>query len=285
MAAVGVQHHHAHIAACLADNGLPAGERVIGVAMDGTGYGSDGGVWGGEFFDGSVQSGFVRHAHLAYVPLVGGEAAIRQPWRMALSHLLSRYGEQAVLDLPLDVVRVAGERNVRLVAQMARAGLNAPPTSSAGRLFDAVAALLQLPGSAESTYEGQAAIELELAAGSPANRGYPFQMREEGGAHVVRTGDIIAAVVVDILSGADPADISSRFHRTVAEIILAGCRLIRDAQGTGSVALSGGTFQNMLLLHQTISLLEEAGFTTFIHHRVPTNDGGLALGQVALANR
>ncbi len=165
--AVGVQHHHAHVASCLADNERPDEERVIGVALDGTGYGTDGAVWGGEFFEGSLQEGFVRRAHLEYAPLPGGSAAIRQPWRMALARLVTLYGEEETLKLPLAVVREAGERNVRLVARLVEHGLNTPPTSSAGRLFDAVAALVGVPGSGRATYEGQAAIELELAAQRP----------------------------------------------------------------------------------------------------------------------
>ncbi|MDQ3362381.1 MAG: carbamoyltransferase HypF, partial [Actinomycetota bacterium] len=175
--AVGIQHHHAHIASCLADNERPEGERVIGVALDGTGYGTDGAVWGGEFFEGSLEGGFLRRAHLEYAPLPGGAAAIRQPWRMALAQLITLYGEEETLKLALPVVREAGERNVQLIARLVEHGLNTPPTSSAGRLFDAVAALVGVPGSGHATYEGQAAIELELAAHGPVSRGYPFRLR------------------------------------------------------------------------------------------------------------
>jgi hydrogenase maturation protein HypF len=279
---VGVQHHHAHIASCLADNRLPATERVIGVAMDGTGYGLDGAIWGGEVFDGNVAAGFTRRAHLAYVPLPGGEAAIRDPWRMAISHLLTLYPEEELLQLPLGVVRSAGDRAIRTLAQMARSGLNSPPTSSAGRLFDAVAALLQLPGTTRTTYEGQAAVELELAAAGPTDRVYPFRLRDVDGTRVVETHGIVAAVVEDILAGCSVPDIASCFHRTVAEVVVATCRLLREDGCPPSVALSGGTFQNMLLLRQTVALLSAAGFTVHTHRRVPTNDGGIALGQVVL---
>jgi hydrogenase maturation protein HypF len=284
MSAVGVQHHHAHVAGCLADNERPSEERVIGVALDGTGYGADGAVWGGEFFEGSVAEGFVRRAHLEYAPLPGGSAAIKQPWRMAISHLIALYGEEATLRLPLPAVRGAGERNVRLVARLVEHGLNAPPTSSAGRLFDAVAALVGVPGSARATYEGQAAIELELAADGPTDRAYPFRLRPEGDGWTVASGDMVRGVVEDLLGGSSRSTVSSRFHRTVAEMVSAVCERLREERGVGAVALSGGTFQNMLLLHQTIELLEEKEFVVYKHRRVPANDGGLALGQAVLAD-
>jgi hydrogenase maturation protein HypF len=283
--ALGVQHHHAHIASCLADNERPARERVIGVALDGTGYGTDGAVWGGEFFDGSMDSGFVRRAHLEYAPMPGGAAAIREPWRMAIAQLISLYGEEEVLRLPLGAVRRSGERNVRLIARLVEHGLNTPPTSSAGRLFDAVAALVGVPGSRRTTYEGQAAVELELTAGAPVRRGYPFRLlpKEEG--WVVETRGIVAEVVVDLLAGREIGEISSRFHRTVAEMVVAGCREIREAGGVSTVALSGGTFQNLLLMGQVVELLTGKGFTVYRHRRVPANDGGLSLGQAVLADR
>jgi hydrogenase maturation protein HypF len=283
--AVGVQHHHAHVAACLADNERPSDERVIGVALDGTGYGSDGAVWGGEFLEGSVAEGFVRRAHLEYGPLPGGATAIRQPWRMALAHLITLYGEEEASKLPLAVVREAGEPNVRLVARLVERRLNTPPTSSAGRLFDAVAALVGVPGSRRTTYEGQAAVELELAAEGPASRGYPFGLRPEGDGWVVETRGIIGGVVEDLLAGRSAGAASSKFHRTMAEVVVAGCEQIREAGGVGAVALSGGTFQNLLLTEQVLELLTGKGFKAYRHRRVPANDGGLALGQAVLANR
>ncbi len=282
--AVGVQHHHAHIASCLADNERPDEERVIGVALDGTGYGTDGAVWGGEFLDGSIESGFVRRAHLEYAPMPGGAAAIREPWRMAIALLISLYGEEEVSKLPLAVVRQSGERNVQLITRLVEHSLNTPPTSSAGRLFDAVAALVGVPGSRRTTYEGQAAVELELAAGGPAASRYPFRLRQDDEGWVAETQGIVAGVVDDLLVGRGIGEISSRFHRTVAEMVVAGCEEIRGARGVSAVALSGGTFQNVLLLRQVLKLFEERGFTVYRHRRVPANDGGLALGQAVLAN-
>ena len=283
--AVGVQHHHAHIASCLADNERPSEERVIGVALDGTGYGTDGAVWGGELLEGSIQEGFVRRAHLEYVPMPGGGAAIRQPWRMALAQLVSLYGEEETLKLPLAVVRRSGERNVRLIARLVEHELNTPPTSSAGRLFDAVAALAGVPGTQRATYEGQAAVELELAAEAPASRGYPFRLRPEGEGWVVETRGIIDGVIEDLLAGREIGELSSTFHRTVAEAVVAGCEEIREVGGVNAVALTGGTFQNLLLMEQVLELLAGKGFTVYRHRRVPANDGGLALGQAVLANR
>jgi hydrogenase maturation protein HypF len=283
--AVGVQHHEAHVASCLADNERPAEERAIGVALDGTGYGTDGAVWGGEFFGGSLLEGFTRRAHLEYAPLPGGSAAIRQPWRMALAHLIMRYGEKGTLALPLEAVRKAGERNVRLIARLAEHKLNTPPTSSAGRLFDAVAALVGAPGAQHTTYEGQAAIELELIANGPTNRSYPVRLRHRADGWIVETREIIAAVVEDLLAGRSSAEIAATFHRTMAQIVARACKEIRESDGLNTVALSGGTFQNTLLLHQATALLEEKEFVVYTHRRVPANDGGLALGQAVLADR
>jgi hydrogenase maturation protein HypF len=283
--AVGVQHHEAHVASCLADNERPAEECVIGVALDGTGFGTDGTVWGGEFFEGSLEEGFTRRAHLEYAPMPGSSAAIRQPWRMALAELITLYGEEETLKLPLAAVREAGERNVRLIARLVEHKLNTPPTSSAGRLFDAVAALVGVPGSQRTTYEGQAAIELELTANGPTKRSYPIRLRPEADGWIVETRQVIAAVVEDLLSGCPASDMSATFHRTMAQTVAKVCKEIRESNDVNTIALSGGTFQNMLLLTQTTNLLKENGFMVHTHQRVPANDGGLALGQAILAER
>ncbi|HEX8919013.1 MAG TPA: carbamoyltransferase HypF [Chloroflexota bacterium] len=284
MPAVGIQHHEAHIASCLADNQRPKEERAIGVAFDGTGYGTDGTIWGGEFFEGSVRDGFTRRAHLDTVPLPGGEAAIREPWRMALAYLLRLYKPDEILDLPLPIVQAAGDRNVRLIAQLINGGVNAPLTSSCGRLFDAVAALAGVPALLRATYEGQAAIELELASKGTARDGYGFQLSTDGQSCVVETREIIRGVVTDMLSGSSASRISERFHRTMADIVCAVCLRIRQEGGPRAVALSGGTWQNMVLLQQTMARLDVEGFAVYIHRRVPTNDGGLSLGQAVLAD-
>jgi hydrogenase maturation protein HypF len=319
LSAIGVQHHHAHIASCLADNERPIGERVIGVALDGTGYGTDGTIWGGEFFAGSIQAGFARRAHLALVPLPGGEAAIRQPWRIAVGQLIALYGEAETLALPLAPVQEAGVRQVRLIARMLEGNINTPRTSSAGRLFDLVGALVGVPGTQRTTYEGQAAIELELVAQGatclpqipeasaastldcmrpqspptlPCDRSrgcvsvdaYPFRLRPEGDGWVVETEGIVTGVVEDLLQTSSAGLIAARFHRTMADIVATCCVRIREASGIGAVALSGGTFQNMLLLRLVMDMLTRHGFMVHRHRRVPANDGGLALGQAVLAD-
>jgi hydrogenase maturation protein HypF len=268
---VGVQHHHAHIASCLADNGVD--ERVIGVAFDGLGLGTDRTAWGGEVLLADLE-GFTRAAHLQAVPLPGGDAAARQPWRMAASHLDAAYGA----DLPggLDVVRRQGERWQQVVS-LARSGSNAPLTTSAGRLFDAVSALLGVRDAV--TYEGQAAIELEDVA-DPLERGsYPVPL--EGG--VLRTDALVRSLVEDLRRGTGVPVLAARFHNALADAVVTVCERLRDEHGLGTVALSGGVFQNGLLLTRCLDGLEGSGFRVLTHRQVPPNDGGISLGQVAVA--
>ena len=273
---VGVQHHHAHIASCLADNGWPPDSgRVIGVAFDGTGYGADGTLWGGEFLIADYAD-FGRAGHLAPVPLPGGQAAIRQPWRMAAAYL-----EAAGLDAEhLDVARRHSGQWPAVVA-MARKGLNAPLTSSAGRLFDAVAALLGVRDAIN--YEGQAAIELEQRA-DPAERG-AYRAGIDGEAPFrVHGADLIRAAAADLAAGGvPPAVIAARFHNGVAAAVEAACLRLRERHGLTAVALSGGVFQNLLLLNQVVTRLESREFTVLTHSRVPCNDGGISLGQAVIA--
>ncbi|HEY0359764.1 MAG TPA: carbamoyltransferase HypF, partial [Mycobacteriales bacterium] len=274
---LGVQHHHAHIASCLADNG-EAGP-VIGVAFDGLGLGTDGTIWGGEFLVADL-TGFARHGHLAPVPLPGGTAAITQPWRMAAAHLDAAF-DGAVPD-DLAVVR-RNSAQWATVLSVAHAGVNSPLTSSAGRLFDAVAAILGVRD--RINYEGQAAVELEQLADRSTVDGYPARLTAAPGAapFVVQAGDLVRAVVEDRAAGTAVPTVAARFHRGVAGVIAAGAERIRSATGLDTVALSGGVFQNLLLLGATVDLLTERGFRVLTHHRVPTNDGGLSLGQAAVA--
>jgi hydrogenase maturation protein HypF len=275
MIPIGVQHHHAHIAACMAEHSLDRDGRVIGVAFDGTGYGSDGAIWGGEFLVAGYRD-FERLFHLAYVPLPGGNAAIRKPARMALAHLLAAGVDLEDGMAPLRALS-ASERTA--VAHQARTGLNAPPTSSMGRLFDAVAAIAG--ARQEVNYEGQAAIELEALADPAEERSYGFEIREAE----VSSGQVIHEIVEDCRAGASPATISARFHNAVAEMIERTCRRIRDACGLKDVALSGGVFQNVTLLAKTVDRLERAGFDVRVHRLVPPNDGGVALGQAVIGSQ
>ncbi|WP_187365884.1 carbamoyltransferase HypF [Trebonia kvetii] len=269
---VGVQHHHAHIASCLADNG--ADGPVIGVAFDGTGYGTDGTIWGGEFLIADV-AGFARGGHLATVRMPGGAAAIRQPWRMAAAHL-----HEAGLDVAgLGVVRRNAARWDAIVS-MVRRQVNAPLTSSAGRLFDAIAAILDVRD--EISYEGQAAIELEQRA-DPAEGGAYRAGIESGAPFRANGSDLIAAAVGDLMAGVPTELIAARFHHGMAILILDGCVLLRERHGLNTVALSGGVFQNLLLLGSTVTRLEAHGFTVLTHSRVPCNDAGISLGQAVVA--
>ena len=268
----GVQHHHAHIASCLADNGVAghwAGGPVIGVAFDGTGYGTDGTIWGGEFLAADLAT-FERGGHLAPVPMPGGAAAIRQPWRMAAAYLGAA---------DLDVARRNAERWPMVVA-MARRGVNSPLTSSAGRLFDAAAAVLGVRDAIN--YEGQAAVELEQLADPAETGAYPAAL-EAGEPFRVRGADLLHGIIDDLTSGVPAPVIAARFHHGVAALIEAGCLAMRDRYGLGTVALSGGVFQNLLLLHATVSRLEARGFRVLVHSRVPCNDGGISLGQAVVA--
>ncbi len=275
---VGVQHHHAHVAACLAEHGRAG--PVLGVAFDGLGYGTDGTLWGGEFLVADLTS-FRRAAHLLPVPMPGGEQAIRQPWRMAAVWLRASFGERlgdAALDLPARV----GERRWRACLRLAETGLNAPLTSSMGRLFDAVAALAGLR--CEVTYEAQAAIELEMAADPEEGGAYPFAVAGgPGETLVVDPTPCVRAAVADLLQGFGAATVSARFHRGVASMVVEVLERLRGATGLATAALSGGVFQNRLLVETVVPELREAGFEVLLHRRVPPNDGGVCLGQAAVA--
>jgi hydrogenase maturation protein HypF len=268
--AIGVQHHHAHIASCLADNGVD--ETVIGVAYDGTGFGTDGTIWGGEFLVADL-AGFERAGHLAPVPLPGGTAAIRQPWRMAVAYLDAAYGD----DLPdLPVLRRHADTWPAIVA-MGRRSVNAPPTSSAGRLFDAVAALLDIRD--DVNYEGQAAIELEQRADPGETVAYAAAVR----AGTIHSADLIRSVVEDLHAGTPASVIAARFHNGLVAATARMCTDIRSTSGLTTVALSGGVFQNTPLTERLTDALERAGFRVLTHERVPPNDGGISLGQAAIA--
>ena len=274
---VPVQHHHAHVVSCMAENGVS--EEVIGVALDGTGYGTDGHIWGGEFLLADYRR-FHRLGHLKYVPLPGGDAAIRRPYRMAVSHLLSAFGEEA-LDLPLELWEQIEAAELALVRRMMGAKVNCPLTSSCGRLFDAVSALLGVRGVVN--YEGQAAIELEMLAAEGVDEVYDWS-RLSSYPIIVDPAPVLGGVVSDLGRGMDRAVISAKFHNTIADIIVGVSQVARERTGINRVALSGGVFQNMYLLGRTLDGLDRQGFEALIHHRVPTNDGGIALGQAVIAN-
>ena len=280
---VAVQHHHAHIASCMAENGLEG--RVIGVAFDGTGYGEDGRIWGGEFLVCDYAE-YQRVAHLAYVPLPGGEVAIRRPYRMALSHLHHAYGS---LDLDLPLLRRMDPIELRVIEHQIETGLNSPLTSSMGRLFDAVSALIGVRD--VINYEAQAAIELEMMAAEDVEEGYTFSLppipsplSSAPYPLILDPAPVIRAIVADLRAGVEASVISARFHNGVAGMIAAVCKVIREREGLNRVVLSGGVFQNVYLLSRALKRLREEDFEVFIHHQVPTNDGGVSLGQALVAN-
>jgi hydrogenase maturation protein HypF len=274
---VGVQHHHAHIASCMAENHLSG--KVIGVAFDGTGYGTDAKIWGGEFLV-ADYAGFERHAHLRYVPMAGGDAAVRQPWRMALSYLRDTFGENS-LPPGLRFLQSVPEKQVDLVNAMLARGINSVETSSCGRLFDAVSSLINLRQ--EVNFEGQAAIELEMIAQANLAQRYPFLV-DEGEPAQVDMRPMIENIVQD-LSRAKPAGyIAACFHNTVVAAIVKVCRSIRKRDQLKRVCLSGGTFQNEYLLGRAVEGLRRDGFEVFLHTLVPPNDGGISLGQAVIAN-
>jgi hydrogenase maturation protein HypF len=275
---IGVQHHHAHIASCMAENRLA--ERVIGIALDGTGYGTDGCVWGGEVLFADYLD-FERAAHFSYVPMPGGAAAIREPWRMAASYLRHAFGPE-MFRLTIPFVEQIPAAKLRTIFQMAERGVNSPVTSSCGRLFDGVAALIGLRH--EVNYEAQAAIELEACRDeSAAEQPYSFALREEGGVLQLDPAPVIRAIVEDLLRGSAPGQISQRFHDGLACSFAGVARRLRERTGLNNVCLSGGTFQNVYLSGELERLLAGDGFRVFTHSQVPAGDGGLSLGQAVVA--
>jgi hydrogenase maturation protein HypF len=280
---ISVQHHHAHIASCLADNHHPEERPVIGVALDGTGFGDDRAIWGGEFFIADYQ-GYHRAYHLDYFPLPGGDQAIREPWRIALAalyafnldwepdlppvqHARHRPFAQARVD-PLETLQHQLDHQVNTV-----------PTSSMGRLFDAVSALLGIRQ--EITYEAQAAIELEALADPEEDAWYNFQADGNG----ISPAPLLQALLEDRKKDRSIARIAARFHNSLAKMVVETCQVLREQYDLNEVALSGGVWQNLTLLEKTLPQLRQADFIVYTHKDVPANDGGLALGQAVIAHQ
>lgn len=277
---VAVQHHHAHIASCLADNGKEG--PVIGVTFDGTGYGTDGHIWGGEFLVADYK-GFRRAGQLQYLPLPGGALAIKKPYRTALGYILSLLGEGALDNRPGFPGKIdADERE--LVCRQVKSNFNSPLTSSMGRLFDAVSAMAGICSTID--YEAQAAIGIEMAAyDAPGEEGsYPFSLIGGDGYSTIMLHGLVAAILDDLWKGcALHSTVAMKFHNTVAAMTRDVCVKIRGESGLNSVALSGGCFQNRLLLARVTDLLDKSGFDVLTHKDVPANDGGISLGQAVIA--
>ncbi len=269
---IGVQHHFAHALSCMAEYGLA--EPLLAVIMDGTGYGEDGTIWGCEFL--SINGTHYRRlGHLRYIPLPGGEKAIKEPWRVAASYLDRIYGSDWLsFDLPISKKIDHNEWN--LLKRGLKLRYNSPQCSSAGRLFDAVSAILGIRHTIN--YEGQAAIELEQLASSD-NRVYPYKITNVEEKSVIDPDPLIEAIVEDVFKGEDIQSISGRFHLTLAQIIIEMAVKMRDLTSYSDVILSGGVFQNHFLLELTCQKMEERGFKAYINRKVPANDGGISLGQ------
>ena len=292
---IPIQHHHAHIVSCLADNGVD-NHKVIGVAFDGTGYGEDGNIWGGEFLIADYAD-FERKAHLKYLPLPGAEQAIKEPWRMAATYLYETYGE-GFLRLNLDFTSRLNKSRWAVLEKMIKRRINSPLTSSMGRLFDAVSSLLGLRD--EITYEGQAAMELEMAIKSVQSskfkvKSYKYGIEQEKKFFIIKPKEIIMGIVEDLKHSVPVGAISFKFHNTIVEMIVETCMKIRSDfnqnyklrtmnSELNEVALSGGVFQNIFLLDRTFNRLIKEGFKVYLHRQVPTNDGGISLGQAVIAN-
>ena len=278
---VGVQHHHAHLAAALAERGEPA---AVGAIFDGAGHGTDGTIWGGEILYGGLD-GFDRVGKLFPVRLPGGTQAIRQPWRMACAWLIAaRHGGADGAEPPPIPRRMRGdvaEVAWRQVAELVRSGMASPMTTSMGRLFDAVSALCGLRQ--RVNFEGQAAIDLEAAC-DPGERGrYPVGLEPDGATLVIDPRETIRAVADDMEAGADPGVVASRFHTTMAGVTVEACSRAARSHGTDRVVLSGGVFQNRRLLEDVVAGLRSAGLHALVPERLPVNDGGISYGQAAVA--
>ena len=275
---VGVQHHHAHIAACMAENRIDG--RVIGLSLDGTGYGTDGQIWGGEALLADYAS-FKRAAHFAYTALPGGVAAIREPWRMAVSYLAQTFGENFLaLDIPF--VRQLKCDKAELILHMIAQRVNSPMSSSCGRLFDAIAALIGIRQ--EVSYEAQAAIELEMSGRRSNETGtYPIAIRHQDGCWQVDSRPLFQAIVEDLHRKVCASTISRRFHNGLVELLVRLACLLRQESSINRICLSGGSFNNLLLHESLQRKLEIESFQVFTHYLVPTGDGGLSLGQALVA--
>lgn len=278
---ISVQHHHAHLVSVMAEHGV--GEKTIGIILDGTGYGTDGTIWGGEVLVGDA-CGFERHAWLQPVPMPGGVQAIKQPWRMAVSYLHAAYGEIPE-DVSLPVLVQTKKADRQVLTQMIVRKLNSPLTSSCGRLFDGVAALLGIRP--EVNFEAQAAMELEMLADTNLayeSSGYADVIEQIPATGAIPLAPLVASIVGDFTRREGVSSIAARFHRTLVEMFVRAAIHARERYGIRTVALSGGVYQNTLFFELMLRRLQKGGFTILTHTQVPTNDGGLALGQIVAAD-
>ncbi len=274
---IEVQHHHAHIASCLIDNEVD--RDVIGIAWDGTGYGDDGAIWGSEFLIANLKK-FKRKAHLQYMPLPGSKKAIEEPWRMAVSYLYKLFGED-FLSIDIDFIKRLNKNKWKNLKIMIDRGINSPETSSMGRLFDAVSSLIGIRD--KITYLGQAAIELEMIMDKDNNDFYTFDIKKEKGVYIINPLEVIHLIIEDIINSVSHSIISGKFHKGVVEMIVEVSRLLRKETDINEVAISGGVMQNLYLRNNVTKMLTKEGFKVYNHRKIPSNDGGISVGQVAIA--
>lgn len=280
---IEVQHHHAHIVSCLAENNVT--RKVIGIAYDGTGYGTDGKIWGGEFLLCDNKE-FERLGHLDYVKMPGGEKAVKEPWRMAVSYIYKMFKSNKLKECSTGIqlreilIKLYGNRAINVIS-MIEADINCPETSSMGRFFDAAASLIGLRDTV--TYEGQAAIELEAVACEKSLDSYDYDIVQTDG-YIVKPEKIIMGILKDKFLKEQDSVISDKFHNTIVKFSKDICKLIRKDTGVNEVALSGGVFQNSYLLKNLTNELKREDFVVYANKLIPTNDGGVALGQIVIAN-
>ncbi|MBI3753043.1 MAG: carbamoyltransferase HypF [Deltaproteobacteria bacterium] len=291
---IPVQHHHAHIAACMLDNNLT--EKVLGVAWDGTGYGMDGAIWGGEFLIADYK-GFERFCAFRKFRLLGGGQAVKEPRRILAAILYEIYGgdigsrvkgqgskaehfKNIFTTAPKSLVRGFTEAELEIFMQMFKTGFNSPFTTSAGRVFDAAGSLLGICHKA--AYEGQGAMMLEDMAGGNTGVAYHVEVIREDGINVFNWEPMFKAMLEDVLNGIDIKTISQNFHETLAQLILYAAKMAKDEKGLNAVCLSGGVFQNKVLTERAVNLLKENGFNVYTHNALPPNDGGLSMGQLII---
>ncbi len=272
---VEVQHHHAHVTSCMAEHGLD--EKVIGISFDGTGYGDDGNIWGGEFFICDLED-YQRVKHFEYVPVPGGDKAVKEPWRTGFSYLYRSMGED-IRNLDIPLLNCRPRHDLEVLAATIDKGINAPLSSSAGRLFDAVAAIAGLIE--RSGFHAEAPMRLEAAIRESHDEYYDYTLD----ADVISFAPVIEALAMDIVNGRSASFVSVKFHNTILNVIVQVARQLSQQYGLKKVVLSGGTFQNKFILSNAERLLQKAGFTVFTHERVPSNDGGIALGQISVASK
>jgi hydrogenase maturation protein HypF len=251
---------------------------VIGLSFDGTGYGADGNIWGGEILVADHKT-YRRAAHLSYTPMPGGAAAVKEPWRMAVSYLYDAFGD-AFMDLDLPILKGIDEKRIKIMVEMIQKKVNSPDTSSLGRLFDGIAAMIGIRS--HVSFEGQAAMELEMLAEKTTATTYDYD-RVSGDVRQVLFQPIIRGVVKDMQKGMEPSEISGKFHSTLVRMFSELCEIIGKETGLNRVVLSGGVFQNSFLLTGLIQTLTRNNFQVFTHTLVPPNDGGIALGQAMVA--